>query len=230
MPIADIPAQTEALARPTDQGRRMFGSRSKRIFSYLLWTVVAGILLLATFLRWGGNLLISDDPLTGSVDGAVVLEGSILGEKARLGGAVALLQQGKVNRVLLGVPAESYWGQPIAPTARAYIERTFGAGVSSHVEFCEVNGVDSTEEEAEVLTGCIDAQHWQSVAIVTSYYHTRRAKILWRRVLQKQHSALILRMHGVADPEFHARGWWRDRRSAKTWFFESTKLLWTFID
>lgn len=229
MPIADIPVKTEAPAPPTDQGRKLFGSRSKRRFPYLLWTVVAGIVLLASLLRWGGNLLISDDPLGGRADGAVVLEGSILGEQARLSGAIALLKQGKVNRVLLGLPAESYWGERIAPIARAYIERTYGNGVAAQVDFCEVNDVDSTEEEAEVLFGCIDARHWDSVAIVTSYYHTRRAKIIWRRLLQKQHSGLILRMHGVADPEFNARGWWRDRRSAKTWFFESTKLLWTLI-
>jgi uncharacterized SAM-binding protein YcdF (DUF218 family) len=230
MPIADIPPKAEALPRSTDQDRRIFGSPSKRVFPYLFWTVVAGVLLLVSFLQWGGNLLISNDPLTVGVDGAVVLEGSILGEKARLAGAVALLQQGKVNRVLVGVPGESYWGERIAPIARAYIEKTYGTGVAAHIEFCEVNNVNSTEEEAEVLTRCIDARHWESVAIVTSYYHTRRAKIIWRRVLQKQHSALIFRIHGVADPEFHARGWWRDRLSAKTWFFESTKLLWTFIE
>lgn len=227
MPIADIPANTEALAW---HGSRMFGSRSTRFFKRLLWTAVAGTVLLASFLRWGGNLLISDDPLTGPVDGAVVLEGSLLGEKARLTGALALLRQSKVNRILLGIPGESYWGEPVAPIARSYIERTYGTEVAAHVEFCEVNGVDSTEEEAEVLRRCIEARHWQSVAVVTSYYHTRRAGIIWRRMLRRQHSGLSVRMHGVADPEFHTRGWWHDRRSAKTWFFEFTKLLWTFLE
>lgn len=230
MPTVDIPAESEALDSPTDQRRRMSASRSKCTFSYVLWIVVTGILLLASLLRWGGDLLISDDSLSGRLDGAVVLEGSILGENARIAGAVALLQQGKVKRVLLGVPGESYWGERIEPIARAYIARTYGAGVAAEVDFCEVNGVDSTEEEAQALTRCIDAQRWKSAVIVTSYYHTCRAKIIWRRVLQKQHLALILRMHGVSDPEFRVRGWWRDRRSAKTWFYESTKLLWTFLE
>jgi hypothetical protein len=30
----------------------------------------------------------------------------------------------------------------------------------------------------------------------------------------------------VPDPEFQARGWWRTRLYAKTWFMESLKLIW----
>jgi len=87
--------------------------------------------------------------------------------------------------------------------------------------------VDSTEEEARVLLECINERNWHTVAVVTSDYHTRRAGMIWRKVLKRQQSSVDLRLHAVPDPEFHASGWWRERRSAKTWLFELTKLLWT---
>lgn len=36
-------------------------------------------------------------------------------------------------------------------------------------------------------------------------------------------------IHGVDDPEFDARDWWRRRIYAKTAFLESTKLVWTLL-
>jgi len=150
-----------------------------------------------------------------------------MGEKARFSGAARLLQQGVTNSILVSVPKESYWGQPIAPIAYAYIEKTYGKDTARHIDFCETDDVDSTEQEAAVLITCIDRHGWHSVAIVTSDYHTRRAGIIWRRMIREEHSSLLLQVHAVADPEFHASGWWCDRRSAKTWMLECTKLVWT---
>jgi len=198
-----------------------------RIFRYVLGSAIVGAALVATLLRWGGYLLISDDPLPLHVDGAVVLQGSVLGENARLAGAVRLLDHGTTGRILLSIPRESYWGQPVAPLAFAYFEKTYGEEAASHLTFCQADDVDSTEEEARVIVGCIDKQQWHSVAIVTSDYHTTRAGIIWRKILRQQNSSVHLWLHAVPDPEFHASGWWRERRSAKTWLLESTKLLWT---
>ncbi len=201
-----------------------------------MWGVLRLVLLIAfaltaivaILLRWGGYLLISDAPLPAHVDGAVVLQGSVLGEKARIAGAVRLVQQGITPQILVSVPTESYWGQPVAPIAYAYNEKLYGQEVASRFVFCETNmEVDSTEEESEVLIGCIHALGWRSIALVTSDYHTRRAGIIWKKMLREKHSSMQLWVHAVTDPEYHASTWWRDRRSAKYWLLESTKLLWT---
>jgi hypothetical protein len=137
-----------------------------------------------------------------------------------------LLQRGVANRVLLSVPSEGYWGQSIPPVARAYVERNYGSNLASRVDLCETGGhVDSTWQEAEVLGSCIREYHWTSIEIVTSNYHTRRAGILWRRAMEHDPEIRIW-LDGVNDPEFQPP-WWRHRRSAKIWFLESTKLLWT---
>jgi hypothetical protein len=204
-------------------GRKMCG-----ILRLVLWSTLALAILVAALLRWGGYLLISDAPLPLHVDGSVVLQGSVLGEKARVAGAVHLVQQGITAQILLSVPRESYWGQPVAPIAYAYNEKVYGREVASHIVFCETDGdVDSTEQESKALFDCIQARGWHSIAVVTSDYHTRRAGIIWRKMLREQHSSIQLWIHAVTDPEFHASAWWRERRPAKNWILESTKLLWT---
>lgn len=197
---------------------------------YALWSVLVVVALLAALLRWGPYLLISDDPLPPHVDGAVVLQGSVLGQKARFAGAVRVLQEGKTSRILVSVPRESYWGQSVMPIAYADIRNKYGAETASHVDFCETDDVDSTEDEAAALAECVEKRGLNSVAVVTSDYHTRRAGIIWKRTLRQQHSPVHLWVHAVPDPEFHASRWWRERRSAKTWLLEFTKLIWTLVE
>ena len=204
-------------------------SRPTRI-RYALWIVFVAVALLAGLLRWGGYLLISDDPLPSQVDAAVVLQGSVLGQRARVAGAVRVLREGKTSRILVSVPRESYWGQSVTPIAYADIKNKYGEDTASHIDFCEIDDVDSTEEEAAALGKCIDERGLHSIAVVTSDYHTRRTGIIWRRMLRKRHSSVHLWVHAVPDPEFHPSQWWRERRSAKTWLMESTKLLWTLAE
>lgn len=212
-------------------GPPLAGGRSKpgrRFSNYALWTFLAAAAAVFSLMQWGGYALIASDPMPSGVDAAVVLQGSVLGEKARIGGAVRLLQRGTAGRILLSVPEESYWGRPVAPIAYAYLEKTYGQATADHTDFCTTGlDVDSTEQEARTLADCIREHGWQSIAVVTSDYHTRRAGMIWRKTLPQQHLSVHLWVHGVSDPEFHAAGWWRERRSAKAWLTESMKLLWT---
>jgi len=196
-----------------------------RVLAWLLAAVFAAALGMMGF---GDKLLIADDPPPGPVDGAIVLQGSILGEKVRLAGAINLLQRGVAGRVLLSVPKESYWGQSIPLVARSYLERTYGSELASRVDFCETGpDVNSTLQEAQAVRGCILEHKWHSVVIVTSNYHTRRARMIWRKIT-RPHSNLHIWIEGVSDPEFQLP-WWRYRQSAKVWVMESWKLAWTML-
>lgn len=196
-------------------------------FFRLLFAVCA--LLVLGLLGWGDKLLIAPDALPAHVDAAVVLQGSIVGEKARISGAMGLLKQGLAARVLLSLPHESYWGQSMAPVARSYLQRTYGDDLAARIDFCELSaGVDSTAEEAEAEIGCVQEHGWQSIAIVTSEYHTRRSRILWKRTLKRHDAQMKLWIDGVADPAFRTP-WWRHRQSAKIWLTESVKLIWTIM-
>ena len=192
--------------------------------------IAVPVVVILCILHWGGSFLISTDPLPAHAQAAIVLQGSIAGEKARLDGALQLASQDIVDRVLVSVPRESYWGQAIPPVARQFIERNYGRALADRVDFCETGaGVDSTEQEAAVLIPCIQQQGWRSIIVVTSNYHTRRAGSIWRKQIRKEDPGTTTCIYGVPDQDFHEQAWWRDRRSAKTWFFESTKLVWMWI-
>jgi DUF218 domain len=201
-------------------------TRSK--FRALHGLVAAAILCAIGLLAWGKDLLVASDTLPLHADAAAVLQGSIAAEKVRIAGAMHLLRQGIADRALLSIPRESYWGEYIPPVARSYLERTYGHDLTDRVDFCETGeDVNSTVQEAQALLPCIQDRHWHSVVIVTSNYHTRRARMLWRKVT-KPDPNLHIWIDGVADPEFQ-ESWWRHRQSAKTWVTESTKLIWTML-
>ena len=203
-------------------------SPARPLFRALRWLLAAAVVIALCLLRWGGDLLIASDPPPGHVDAAIVLQGSIAAEKVRIAGAINLLQRGVADRALLSVPKESYWGQSIPPVARSYLERNYGSDMAARVDFCETSGeVNSTVQEAQAVSPCIQEHHWQSIVIVTSNYHTRRAGMLWRRITRPDPKIHIW-IEGVSDPEFQ-QPWWRHRQSAKVWVMETAKLVWAAL-
>lgn len=203
-------------------------SSTMRFFRGAAWLSGGLAFLALCLMAWGGSRLIAADPLPHHVDAAIVLQGSMIAEKARLGAAIDLLRRGIADRVLLSVPKEGYWGQTIPPVARAYIERTFGNDLAARIDFCETSEeVNSTAQEVQSLLPCIRDHHWNAIAVVTSSYHTRRAGIIWRRGL-KNDPGIRLWNDAIADPEFQ-QPWWRYRQSAKIWLSEVTKLIWTVL-
>ena len=213
-----------ASARPP-----FYVASSRAVLARILrWLLAAAILVGVCLLLWGRGLLITSDPPPDHVDAAIVLQGSIAAEQTRIAGAMDLLRRGVAARALLSVPKESYWGQSIPPVARSYLERTYGNDLAARVDFCEIGGdVDSTVQEVHAVVPCIQEHHWQSILIVTSNYHTRRAGILWRRVTGREPNIQVW-IEGVTDPEFQ-QPWWRHRQSAKIWLMEITKLVWTVL-
>lgn len=202
----------------------------RRLRSLLIGGPLVLLLIIFAMLDWGGYLLIGSDALPSRADGAVILQASVVSENARIDGAVRLLQQGIVDKILLSIPKQTYWGLSFPEMAHAYLEKQYGSQVARQVEFCLTGpGVDSTEQEAYAIIPCLEKRGWRSVIVVTSNFHGRRAGMIWRKVCKREQPDLQIWVDGVADPSFRPEGWWRHRRYAKTWFFESTKLLWSFF-
>lgn len=203
-------------------------SPTRPLVRVLGWLLAAAVALALCLVAWGGDLLIASEPLPEHAEAAIVLQGSIAAQKVRMAGAINLLRRGVAGRVLISVPKESYWGQSIPSVARSYLERNYGTELAARVEFCETSGdVNSTAQEILELSPCIQQHHWQSIVIVTSNYHTRRARMLWRR-MAKNDPNIQPWIEGVSDPEFQ-QPWWRHRQSAKIWLLESVKLVWTVL-
>lgn len=71
---------------------------------------------------------------------------------------------------------------------------------------------DSTREEAEALARLVRERKWRSAIVVTSNYHTRRARYIFRRVFPQ---GLEVRVASARDGEFDPKNWWEKRKSTK---------------
>jgi uncharacterized SAM-binding protein YcdF (DUF218 family) len=192
-------------------------------------TILAAVALgLASLLCFGGYLLVASEPLPQHAQVAVMLDGSLAGVRARRAEAMRLLGEGKVDQVMLSLGETTYWGESLPEVAHRYLTKQYGPALADQVVVC-IAEVSSTAEEAEALRPCLEQHGWRSIIVVTSNYHTRRARKIWRETLAKANPPFILTVHGVFDGDFQPRGWWRQRTYAKTWLLEVTKLAWASI-
>lgn len=71
---------------------------------------------------------------------------------------------------------------------------------------------DSTLEEAEALAKLVTQKKWHSVIVVTSNYHTRRARYIFRRVFPQ---GMQVSVASARDGDFDPEHWWEKRKSIK---------------
>jgi len=200
--------------------------------SRCLRVMVVGVLVLSagvlSVLLRGGDLLVTPDALPPRSDAVVVLTGSIRGEQVRRHEAVRLLKEGRADHLVLSAPQVTYFGVWVPDLMRRHVESVYGSETARRVLLCPHNA-DSTREEAEALRPCLERQGWRTVVVVTSNYHTRRARHIWGEVVEDAHSPLRVFVHGLPDGDFESRGWWLRRRHAKTFLEETVKLAWTYL-
>lgn len=77
---------------------------------------------------------------------------------------------------------------------------------------------DDTREEAEGLRVLVAQKGWRRILLVTSNYHTRRARYIFRKVLP---AGVSLEIAGASNSEFELSNWWESRRGRKTFFLEA---------
>lgn len=69
----------------------------------------------------------------------------------------------------------------------------------------------TTVEEAAAIAKFVESQHWKSVVIATSNYHTRRVLYIYRRVLP---AGISVSVASARDGEFDPEQWWEKTKSA----------------
>lgn len=74
---------------------------------------------------------------------------------------------------------------------------------------------DNTREEAEALVRTAKERKWRSVIVVTSNYHTRRARYIFRRVFPQGPQGIEVRVASARDGEFDPSLWYTKRISTK---------------
>ncbi len=80
-----------------------------------------------------------------------------------------------------------------------------------------VHDAESTSDEGNALVHLAGSHKWKSVVVVTSNYHTRRA----RYILQKEFPpSIAVSIASARDGDFDPQRWWEKRRSVKLFIQE----------
>ena len=161
--------------------------------------------------RWLGPWLVVDEPLARS-DVIFVTDGKT--PQRELEGA-ALFLEGWAPRVALTLPREPISedvrrlaGEPAQQEHSARILRRRGVPEAAIVRLERM--VDNTEQELQADFDYARGQGFRRVIIVSSPYHTRRIRVIWRSRFEAEIPAVVrVTRYGPVDP---AR-WWRSRRS-----------------
>jgi uncharacterized SAM-binding protein YcdF (DUF218 family) len=95
-----------------------------------------------------------------------------------------------------------------------------GVPASAIVHFS--HRADNTLEEADGLRVLVAQKAWRRILLVTSNYHTRRARYIFRKVMP---GSVSLEVAGASDSEFAPATWWESRSGRKIFFLETLGYL-----
>ena len=174
----------------------------------LFLVIFCAVLYLARrpLLRFTAEAWIIEDPLDKS-DALIVLgDDNFYADRATRG--AQLFREGKAPLIVAS-------GRRLRPNAgiaelmeHDLVER--GVPKDKIVRFAQ--DADSTLEEARALAQLAKARKWRSVIVVTSNYHTRRARYIFQRVFPQD---LKVRMASAQDGDFDPEHWWEKRKAVK---------------
>ena len=196
-------------------------SWSKRLLGVvvLVGVAVAG---LPPALNALGAALIADEPLH-PADAILVLAGDTR-QGDRVMHAVTLYKRSLAPLLVLS-------GVPVGfRTHEAEIMQRFAEylGVPPARILAVKHDSDSTREEARVLVEVLQRKGAKDVILVTSNYHTGRAKRIFEKAAGSKGPRFIA--SAADDGWFNADGWWMRRRDAKTFVYEAIKTAWSAIE
>lgn len=161
-----------------------------------------------------GTFLLVDAPQRSDV--ILVLAGETDRRPVR---ALQLLAQGYGRKVIINVPAGAkVYGSNEVELAQQYFQSLPQAAA---ISVCPIEG-QSTKEESKDAEKCLQRVGAKSVLIVTSDYHTRRARDIFRREMP----GLEFSTAAARDDSYFGTRWWQHRQWAKTFVDEWLRLIW----
>lgn len=191
------------------------------------WLWVAVILLAAAAaavfsLDAVGRTLIAEDPLH-QADAILVLAGDTRqGDRVRH--AVGLYKRGLAPLLVLS-------GTPMGfRTHEAEVMQRHAEflGMSQDRILAVKHDSESTQEEAGVVVPILQRRGMKEVILVTSNYHTGRAKRIFEKTAGPAGPRFLA--SPANDGYFEPDGWWTRRKDAKTFVYEAIKTVWSAIE
>jgi len=209
---------------------KLTAKRSALVFLCLVVCGLGAYLGRPLYLPFLGEFLICADPLE-KADAIIILAGDDTAGN-RVSEAVSLWRGGWAE-VLVVSDAPIAWGITSADVTR---QQALALGVPP-AQIIDVPGqspagrgllLDSTLSESRVLLAECQKRNFKTVIVVTSNFHTRRAK----RILDCLFTDAGIRVliHPSADTSFRLDHWWTRRADARMWWLEMQKLVFSYME
>lgn len=191
-----------------------------RILFFLVVTALLAAVILFLFI---GHWLVVQDPLQ-SAQAIVVLSGRM---PLRAMEAAKLYREGYAPQIWLTHSTEP--GATLASMGISYAgEEVYNAQVLQHegVPASAIRVLPSpivnTADEIAVVSAVMAVEKASTIIIVTSQVHTRRVRILWKRLAASRERAIV---RGASGDSFEPGRWWRDTGDALDVVRESLGIL-----
>jgi uncharacterized SAM-binding protein YcdF (DUF218 family) len=192
-----------------------------KLLAACLVVAAGAILSRSLWLQWLGYALIHDDG-PAKADIAVVLAGDTWGH--RIEKAAELIREGYIPAALISGPPG--YGLHESDYAIAYAVRQ---GFPAQWFIAMPHSALSTREEARVVLAELRRRNVRSFLLVTSDYHTARARRTFLAVERDMGGGPAMRTVAAPDEYFRPDSWWRNREAQKTVFFEWSKSVATAL-
>ena len=192
------------------------------LISLLFLVVLCGAVYLARrpILRFAGESWIVDETLD-HADAIIVLSDDNF-YADRVTRAAELMRDGKAPLVV----ASGRRLRPYAGIAELMQHDLIERGVPKEKIIVFPHDADSTREEAEALTNFVTEKKWTTVLLVTSNYHTRRVRYVFRKIFPANVQLAVV---SARDGDFDPQQWWEKRKSLRYFareFFGMGVAIW----
>jgi uncharacterized SAM-binding protein YcdF (DUF218 family) len=194
--------------RSVARSSRERGGILTKLIALICFAALCGLLYLlrGPILSFAGESWVVDEPLEQAEALIVLSDDNFYADRATR--AAELYREGKAKLVVAS-------GRRLRPSAgigelmeHDLIER----GVPKENILRVAHDADNTREEAEALLKVARERKWRKVIVVTSNYHTRRARYIFRKVFPQQVEVAVA---SARDGDFDPAHWWEKRLSIK---------------
>ncbi len=169
-------------------------------------------LLRQPLLRAAGEFWVVDEPL--QLADAILLLGDDNYPADRASRAAELYRGGWAPRIVASGRQLRRYAGLAELMQRDLVER----GVPAEAVIRFPHSAGNTREEAEALRQLVAKRGWRRVLVVTSNFHTRRARYIFRRVFP---STVSVRVAAARDSLYDPDHWWESRHGVKLFFGET---------
>jgi uncharacterized SAM-binding protein YcdF (DUF218 family) len=189
-----------------------------RLLTFMALCAFLGLFYVARhpLLRLAGSFWVVEDQLEHADAIIVIGDDNLAGDRASK--AAALFRAGWAPQVV----ASGRMLRPYAGVAELIARDLESQGVPSAAVVRFAHYASNTREEAEALRGLVTERGWRRILLVTSNYHTRRARYIFRHVFP---AALAIAVIPAQDSQFDPGSWWQSPNGRKLLFLETVGYL-----